>query len=97
MQQEGLLSMKIPNDTIRNRTSKLPACSAVPEPIAPPPTLRERRSNGKRTEFVSRKERKRKQFSHGKQEAKEHAVVVITAVDGRFVYSFIHSFSEVVD
>jgi hypothetical protein len=23
--------------------------------------------------------------------------VVITAVDGRFVYSFIHSFSEVVD
>ena len=29
--------MKNPNDTIGNRTSGLPACSAVPQPTVPPP------------------------------------------------------------
>jgi len=28
--------MKKPNDTIGNRTRDLPACSAVPQPTAPP-------------------------------------------------------------
>jgi hypothetical protein len=30
------MSMKIPNDTTGNRTRDLPACSAVPQPTAPP-------------------------------------------------------------
>jgi hypothetical protein len=30
------MSMKNSNDTIGNRTRDLPACSAVPEPTAPP-------------------------------------------------------------
>jgi hypothetical protein len=30
------MSMKKPNDTIGNRTRDLPACSAVPQPTAPP-------------------------------------------------------------
>jgi len=29
------MSMKNPNDTIRNQTRGLPACSAVPQPTAP--------------------------------------------------------------
>ena len=32
------MSMKNSNDTIRNQTSGLPACSAVPQPTAPPRT-----------------------------------------------------------
>jgi len=32
------MSMKNSNDTIRNRTRNLPACSAVPQPTAPPCT-----------------------------------------------------------
>ena len=31
--------MKNSNDTIRNRTRDLPACSAVPQPTAPPRAL----------------------------------------------------------
>jgi hypothetical protein len=31
-----IMSMKKPNDTIGNRTRDLPACSAVPQPTAPP-------------------------------------------------------------
>ena len=30
------MSIKYPNDTIGNRTCDLPACSAVPQPTAPP-------------------------------------------------------------
>jgi hypothetical protein len=33
---ERIMSMKNFNDTIGNRTRELPACSAVPEPTAPP-------------------------------------------------------------
>ena len=33
---EGLCQWKIPNGTIGNRTRNLPACSAVPQPTAPP-------------------------------------------------------------
>jgi len=33
---EKLMPMKISNDTIGNRTRYLPACSAVPQPNAPP-------------------------------------------------------------
>jgi hypothetical protein len=33
------MSMKNSNDTIGNRTSELPACSAVPQPTAPPRTI----------------------------------------------------------
>jgi hypothetical protein len=32
------MSKKISNDTIGNRTRDLPACSAVPQPTAPPCT-----------------------------------------------------------
>jgi hypothetical protein len=31
--------MKNPNDPIGNRTHNLPACSAVPQPTAPPSTV----------------------------------------------------------
>ena len=31
-----IMSMKKSNDTIGNRTRDLPACSAVPQPTAPP-------------------------------------------------------------
>jgi hypothetical protein len=31
-----IMSMKNSNDTIGNRTRDLPACSAVPQPTAPP-------------------------------------------------------------
>jgi hypothetical protein len=31
-----IMSMKNSNDTIGNRTSDLPACSAVPQPTVPP-------------------------------------------------------------
>jgi hypothetical protein len=30
------MSMKNSNDTIRNKTRNLPACSALPQPTAPP-------------------------------------------------------------
>ena len=33
-----IISMKISNDTIGNRTSDLTVCTAVPQPIAPPRT-----------------------------------------------------------
>jgi len=33
-----IMSMKNSNDTIGNRTHDLPACSAVPQPTAPPRT-----------------------------------------------------------
>jgi len=49
------------NDTIRNGTSNLPACSAVPKPTASPPTPKETRSKKKGgTEFERWNERKRK-------------------------------------
>jgi hypothetical protein len=35
-----ILSMKNSNDTIKNRTRNLPACSTVPQPTAPPRTPR---------------------------------------------------------
>jgi len=35
----NLMSMKIFNDNTRNRTRELPACTAVPQPIAPPVIL----------------------------------------------------------
>jgi hypothetical protein len=34
-----IMSLKNSNDTIGNRTRDLPACSAVPQPIAPPSVL----------------------------------------------------------
>jgi len=37
------MSMKKSHDTIGNRTRDLPACSAVPQPTAPPRTPKERR------------------------------------------------------
>ena len=33
------MSMKNSNDTIKNRTHDFPACSAVPQPTAPPHAL----------------------------------------------------------
>jgi len=36
------MSMKNSNDTIGNRTRDLPACSAVPQPAAPPGALSEK-------------------------------------------------------
>jgi hypothetical protein len=33
-----IMSMKKSNETIRNKTRDLPACSAVPQPTAPPRT-----------------------------------------------------------
>ena len=33
---ERIMSTKSSNDTIGNRTRNLPACSAVPQPTAPP-------------------------------------------------------------
>ena len=37
-----IISMKNCNDTIGNRTRELPACSAVPQPTAPPRTTNDR-------------------------------------------------------
>jgi len=58
------MSMKNSSDTIGNRTSDLPACSAVPQPTAPPAaccpfqkrhvviyTAQEARNNGKRRDI----------------------------------------------
>jgi len=50
-----IMSMKNSNDTIGNRTRNLPACSAVPQPTAPPHLpnpVSDRRGVARRERFV---------------------------------------------
>jgi hypothetical protein len=50
--------MKNSNDTIGNRTRELPACSAVPQPTAPPRAPRNKKKKNKGKEFTRKEQQK---------------------------------------
>ena len=80
------------NDPIRNRTSNLPACSAVSEPTAPSPTPKETCSKGKRNGIWKKERKKNKRiftWKVGSQGTRCSAA--------RHCRSMIHSLSEVDD